>query len=211
MWTDTRNHYFPPIETEPETTFELDFMLNPIYSIDTKSGVIVKLNTIFTNKKFGIIIQTTDKSQKATYLPNVFPNISWKNMIISLKNKANIRSTDFQLFAYKITQIKSKFINILTGNFFGYNCVFNFARLLIDNMKLNLKFPFIYSYRNNILEWNANDNVRNISTLSDIFKYINLLINIRLLTLLTNAVGESLPFIRTYILLEFNSVGFHII
>jgi hypothetical protein len=174
VWTDTRNHYFPPIETEPETTFELDFMLNPIYSIDTKSGVIVKLNTIFTNKKFGIIIQTTDKSQKATYLPNVFPNISWKNMIISLKNKANIRSTDFQLFAYKITQIKSKFINILTGNFFGYNCVFNFARLLIDNMKLNLKFPFIYSYRNNILEWNANDNVRNISTLSDIFKYINL-------------------------------------
>ena len=174
VWTDARNHYFLPIETEPETALELDFMLNPIYSIDTKSGVIVKLNTPFTNKKFGIIIQTTDKSQKATYLPNVFPNISWKNLIISLKNKANITSTDFELFAYRITQIKSKYINILTGDFFGYNCVFNFSRLLIDNMKLNLKFPFIYSYRNNILEWNANDNVRNISTLGDIFKYINL-------------------------------------
>jgi hypothetical protein len=41
-------------------------------------------------------------------------------------------------------------------------------------MKLNLTFPFVYSCKNNILEWNNNDNVRNISTLSDIFKYINL-------------------------------------
>jgi len=174
VWKDNRNHYFPQIETEPETSLELDFMLNPIYSIDKNSGIIVKLNTIFTNKKFGIIIQTTDKGQKATYLPNVFPNISWKNMIVSLKNKANITTDDFELFAYKITQIKSKFINILTGDIFSYICIFNFSRFLIDNMKLNLKFPFMYSCKNNILEWNANDDVRNISTLSEVFKYINL-------------------------------------
>lgn len=174
VWKDSRNHYFPPIETEPETALELDFMLNPIYSINKKSGIIIKLNTIFTNKNFGIIIQTTDKTQKATYLPNVFPNISWKNMIISLKNKANITSNDFELFAYKITQIKSKFINILTDDFFSYISIFNFSRLLIDNMKLKFKYPFIYSCKNNILEWNTNDDVRNISTLSEIFKYINL-------------------------------------
>jgi hypothetical protein len=174
VWKDTRNHYFPPIESEPETTLELDFMLNPIYSIDKNSGIIIKLNKMFTNKNFGIIIQTMDKGQKATYLPNVFPNISWRNMIVSLKNKANITSDNFELFAYKITQIKSKFINILTGDFFSYICIFNFSRLLINNMKLNLKFPFMYSCKNNMLEWNANDNVRNISTLSEIFKYINL-------------------------------------
>jgi hypothetical protein len=174
VWEDTRHNYFTPIETEPETALELDFMLNPIYSINKKSGIIIELNTIFTNKIFGIIIQTTDKTQKATYLPNVFPNISWKNIIISLKNKANITSNDFELFAYKITQIKSKFINILTDENFSYICIFHFSRVLIDNMKLSLKFPFMYACKNNILEWNTIDNVRNISTLSDIFKYINL-------------------------------------
>lgn len=174
VWKDNRNRYFPPIETEPETTLELDFMLNPIYSINKTSGIITKLNKKFTNKNFGIIIQTTDKSQKATYLPNVFPDISWKNIVTSLKNKANITSDDFELFAYKITQIKSKFINILTGEFFSYTCIFNFSRLLIDNMKLNLNFPFIYSCKNNMLEWNSSDDVRNISTLSEILKYINL-------------------------------------
>ena len=174
VWTDPRNHYFPPIETEPETALELDFMLNPIYSINKTSGVIIELNELFMNKKFGIIIQSADKTQKVTYLPNVFPNISWKNMIVSLKRKAGITTNDYELFAYKIRQIKSKFINMLTDDFFSYICVFNFSRLLIDNMKSNLKFPFIYSCKNNILEWNTKDDVRNISTLSEIFKYINL-------------------------------------
>ena len=47
VWTDTRNKYFTPIETDPESVLELDFMLNPIYSINKKSGVIIELNTIF--------------------------------------------------------------------------------------------------------------------------------------------------------------------
>ena len=173
VWTDTRNHYFTPIETDPETELEVDFMLNPIYSIN-KSGVIIELNELFMNKKFGIIIQSADKTQKVTYLPNVFPNISWKNMIVSLKRKAGITTNDYELFAYKIRQIKSKFINILTGDFFRYISVFNFSRLLVDNMKLNLKFPFIYSCKNNILEWNPTEDVRNVSMLGCVFKYINL-------------------------------------
>ena len=208
VWTDTRKHYFPPIETESETELELDFMLNPIYSINIKSGVIIKLNTIFTNKNFGIIIQTSDKSQKATYLPNVFPDISWSNIIISIKKKANITSNDFELFAYKITQIKSKFINILTGGLFSYICVFNFSRLLIDNMKLNLIFPFIYACKNNILEWNNNDNVRNISILSDIFKYINLYSDIATKTEIKNIKHKILYILQNINQYDSQSLSF---
>src|SRR6056300_512466 len=42
VWEDTRHNYFTPIETEPETALELDFMLNPIYSINKKSGIIIE-------------------------------------------------------------------------------------------------------------------------------------------------------------------------
>lgn len=174
VWTDSRNKYFAPIETDPETALELDFMLNPIYSINKQTGIITDLNTIFTNNIFGIIIQTVDKKQRATFLPNVFPNICWKNIIISLKEKANITSDDFELFAYKIIQIKSQFINIIKDKLFSNICIFNFSRLLIDNMNINLKYPFIYGCKNNVLEWNANDDVRNIAILSEIFRYANL-------------------------------------
>ena len=174
VWTDTRNRYFTPIETDSETVIEVDFMLNPIYNINKKNGVIIELNTLFTNKSFGIIIQTVDKTQKATYLPNVFPIISWKNMIISLKQKAGITTNDYEIFAYKISQIKSKIINILTGDFFRYIRVLKFSRLLIDNMKLNLKFPFIYSRKNDILYWKSTEDVINSYTLGRVFEYINL-------------------------------------
>jgi AMMECR1 domain-containing protein len=172
VWTDNRYQYFTAIETDPESTLELNFMLNPIYNIDKNDGIIIQLNTKFNNKYYGIIIQTKDKLKKATYLPNVFPNISWKKMIISLKNKANITSNEFELFAYKITQIKSQFITLLTNKIFSYICIFNFSRLLIDNMKLNSEFPFMYECTNNTFVWNTKDDVRNISTISEVFKYI---------------------------------------
>ena len=174
LWSDNRRNSFTPIETEPQSVLEIDFMMNPIYSINKDTGIIAGLNTMFTNNRFGIIIQTRDKMQKATYLPNVFPNISWKNLVVSIKNKANITSNDFELFAYKIIQIKSPFSILLTGDFFSKHCIFHYSRFLIDNMKTNLNFPFIYACKKNILEWNAKDDVRNIATLSDVFRYIQL-------------------------------------
>ena len=45
VWKDTRNKYFKPIETEPETMLELDFMLNPIYSINKNNGIAATLTS----------------------------------------------------------------------------------------------------------------------------------------------------------------------
>jgi AMMECR1 domain-containing protein len=169
VWKDERRRFFGPIEREPETILEIDFMLNPIYSIHPTTGMISVINKRFSNKRFGIIIQRG--AQKATYLPNVFPDISWKELVISIKEKAGITSDDFELFAYKIHQIKSTYSTILTSALFTYISVHHFSRLLIGNMNVSFQFPFAYSYKQSQLEWNATDQVRNISTLSDIFRY----------------------------------------
>jgi hypothetical protein len=174
VWTDSRNKYFPPIQTDPYSLLELDFMLNPIYKINRTTGVIEALNRHFSNKNFGIIIETTDKSQRATYLPGVFLNISWNELIESIKNKANITHQDFNLYAYKIKQIKSSYITLLTGEIFSYVSIFKFTRFLLDNMKSNMTFPFGHTYHNKILKWNSDDDVRNISTLSEVYRYIKL-------------------------------------
>ncbi len=180
VWNDDRNTYFTPIEKEPQTTMELDFMLNPIYKINKETGIIIELNTQFTNKEFGIIVQTKDKSHKATYLPNVFDNISWKNMVESIKNKAMIASSttnadDIELFAYKIIQIKATYITLLTNELFGYFSLYKFSRILLDNMKPGTKYPFFYACKNhNTIQWNNDDDVRNISALGDLYKYSTL-------------------------------------
>jgi len=176
LWNDNRKKYFEPIENDPESSIELDFMLNPIYNINTKTGTITELKTQFSNQTYGIIIQTNNGLRRATYLPNVFPNISWNELIISIKNKAGIANEEFKLYAYKIEQIKAQFITLLTNRLFTDSCIYKFSRFLIDNMKKNLNFPFVYSYygksKNNRLEWNSKDDVRNIATLSEVFRYI---------------------------------------
>jgi hypothetical protein len=178
LWDDNRNKYFPPIQTDPDSFLEIDFMMNPLYKIDKKTGIISNLNIPFTNNIFGIIIQTKDKSRRATYLPKVFPSISWNKLIISIKNKANITFEDFDIFAYKIIQVKSTFITLLTNHIFSYISIHNFTLLLLNNIQYKLNFPLAYSCKNDMLEWNYNDDVRNISTLGDIFKYITIYPNL---------------------------------
>jgi AMMECR1 domain-containing protein len=171
-WIDSRKDNFEtPIQEDSNAILEIDFMLNPIYTINIETGIIEGLQKPFTNKKYGIIIQSNDNLQRATYLPEVFPDIKWSDLIVSIKQKANIVSNNFKLFAYKIYQIKSHYLDILNNKLFSYISLYNFSRLLIDNMKLEFTFPFPYTYINHNFEWNKTEEVRNIAILSDIFKY----------------------------------------
>jgi AMMECR1 domain-containing protein len=177
LWSDNRRESFPPIETDPESLLELDFMMNPIYPIDKQTGRIT-ISTFkkvtFSNNVYGIIIQSKDKKQKATYLPNVFKNISWDEIIFSIKQKAHIAFEDYDVYAYKIKQVKARFIDMLTRESFCFISIYHFSRLLLENMDTSLRFPFVYLFTNGRLERNTEDDVRNISTLSDVYKYIHL-------------------------------------
>jgi AMMECR1 domain-containing protein len=88
VWIDSRKDQFEiPIQEDSNAILEIDFMLNPIYTINIETGIIEDLQKPFTNKKYGIIIQSTDNLQRATYLPEVFPDIKWRDLIISIKQK----------------------------------------------------------------------------------------------------------------------------
>jgi len=175
---DNRKKYFSDIKLEPESHMELDFMLNPIYQIN-KEGKIIELDELFDNKKFGIIIQSSN-GMRATYLPDVFPNKSWSDILQSIKDKANISqdSPNFEVFAYKIEQIKTTFMSLLTEQLFGSYNIYKFAKLLFKTMKPNLKYPIVYKVSNNRFRWNQTEQVRNISILMDLIKYAQLIPNV---------------------------------
>jgi AMMECR1 domain-containing protein len=41
MYNDTRREYFPPIENDPDSIIEIDFMLQPLIKINEKTGTLL--------------------------------------------------------------------------------------------------------------------------------------------------------------------------
>jgi hypothetical protein len=226
LWNDERRHSFEiPIEKDPYSHLELDFMLEPFYEIDKSSGLIPSLKNIsFDNNIFGIIIQSRNKSnvRKATYLPGVFSSISFHDIIKSIKKKAKINNNNenYDIFAYKIKKITRTFIELL-----GTPCIdISIKRFLkfitsSNHYKEKEKYFFVYFYKNNKFSWNSDEDVRNISLLADILKYsilfpkvvnkkiINKIVKkiIHILENLNNYSSQSLSFLGNFIKLYINS------
>lgn len=173
LWLDDRRHYHPSIQLIPESMLELDFMLYPIYFINS-IGIIDSLNVPFNNVDFGIIIQTnkTKVMNSATYLPGVFPDMSFQDIIPSLKRKAGIHNDSYTIYAYKIKQIKASFISILNNEYYSKYTLKNYVNLMLSNVNLNNRYPFFYMKQGNSYLWNDTDDVRNIATLSAVYTYI---------------------------------------
>jgi AMMECR1 domain-containing protein len=107
IFDDNRHKYFPTIETDKKAVVEIDFMMMPLYNIDSTNGMMQGLNIPFDNNRFGLIV---DGPHRATYLPKVFPKISWQKIKLELLNKAGITqlngSNIIKFYAYEIKQKK---------------------------------------------------------------------------------------------------------
>lgn len=117
LYNDNRRTFFPPVETDLETIVEVDFMLLPTYSINSKTGIISKLEIPFNNTEFGLIVDSSS-GPRATYLPHVFENKSWKWIKNSLIDKAKTinNNTVNRYLAYKIIQFKYKLFEMTPDN-----------------------------------------------------------------------------------------------
>ena len=170
MYSDDRRKYFSLIETDPLSVLEIDFMKSPIIPLDNK-GNFLNSQKKFNNKTHGIIIKSN--GNRATYLPNVFENMSWSDMIVSIKKKAGITTNKFDLFAYKIKQIKAPLISLLQNNILASHHYDTFYTFLINSADLSKRFPFIYHITDTGNEiWNKDETVRNISTMANVLYYI---------------------------------------
>lgn len=103
-----KNQFTQSLKDDSNGYVKIALLKLPLYEIDFASGVIPKLkNRIFKNDKLGFIM---DKNgNKATYLPEVFPNKSWQEIRDHLvQNKAGSSlDKNIKFFAYKTFDIKS--------------------------------------------------------------------------------------------------------
>jgi hypothetical protein len=151
LYNDDRRKYFPAIENDPDTIIEIDFMLQPIISIDSNNGTLQNGET-FINSKYGLIVDNSYGSNnnhnshndsRATYLPNVFPDtIEWSKIKRSIIKKAGISNSitnKNKFIAYSIIQLKLNIFDIIENNeYYGFLC-----KTFIENFeKYTLKLSF---------------------------------------------------------------------
>ena len=107
-WEDNRKNYFDTIYKDSYSDYEITFLLNNIYAINNENGLIIPLNTYYdNNSNYGVIV-TDINNKRATYLPKIFKEAKdWNYIKTSLLNKAGIKSTSYQFYAYN-TQVFNK-------------------------------------------------------------------------------------------------------
>ena len=105
-----KNNFKKSIKLDLCATYEISLMKKPLMEIDS-NGYIKHLNKYFDNREYGIIV-TNNNGNKATFLPNVFKNVSWKYISNSLLNKANIslKTEKIYFYAYNTLILKRTLI-----------------------------------------------------------------------------------------------------
>jgi len=177
VWQDERRHYFGPIETDPESFLEVDFMLLPIEPIDPVRGNFQQTGAApqhFSNDTHGLIIQSKDGKKRATYLPGVFPETPWDKIRTSLAEKAGITLLEpFVVFAYRVIQLRKKLIGLLRDGIVCYLSIAHFSRFLLATQDPGRRYPFAYSAQCSTgnLQWDSGDDVRNLATIADLLAY----------------------------------------
>jgi len=145
-------------ESDLFTKFKIYYMLLPLEKIDSVSGIMANSNK-FDNMNYGLIAQSIDGNKKATYLPEVFKNMEWNDIKISLINKAGILNNNIVFYAYK-TYIEET--------------------TLLLHLKTMITY-FFNNYYNNFIPYEINTNikiditqdVRNIASMLDIYDIVN--------------------------------------
>lgn len=160
-WKDSRRNYFPhSIYVDLDARFKIYFMTKPVYKINNKTGIVENTSEFFDNNKHGLIVENTNDqllSQRATYLPKVFPNETWNYIKESLINKANIDQENVNFFAYKCVT------HSMT--------IADYFMIPIQKFVNTFYKTFIpYSVSNNIIVVDKTEDVRNLATIYDILQ-----------------------------------------
>jgi hypothetical protein len=174
MWSDQRRQHFDPIETDPDTVIEYDFMMKPVQEIDPSTGIIRGTRVRFTNEEYGIILHSASGTKRATYLPHVFPaSMPWSDLVDSILNKAGLSKNEpFTLHAYQITQWTVPLKHIALSFLYSYWETSTVLHTLMESADSSKRFFLPYSFtKEGRPEW-KDDEVRGLSVLADTIKYV---------------------------------------
>lgn len=156
---DRKNYFKIPLVKDSLSEYEINFMKTPLYNINSATGILNN-GIKFNNNIYGLIV-VDEFGYRATYLPEVFKNISWDKIKKSLINKGSISGTP-QFYAYKTLIKKKQIYKLLNNSYINY--YFN-DYLIFLNKYYGSFVP--YSFMNNQIYIDKDQDVRNTATIYD--------------------------------------------
>lgn len=184
MYTNDRRNKFPPFETDPNTSLEIDLMLQPLIPINPTNGLLSN-GTVFDNDKYGLIFENKATGKRATYLPNVFINQKWEKIRDDLiaKSRTNtpskINNTTHKFYAYEIKKLLNektgkyetihiKFFDIVSNVQYIKYLETTFSKNLLKIITKSKRIP--YEITGTGIVYKENELIRNFSVLETLIR-----------------------------------------
>lgn len=166
---DNRKTFFKKdLLHDSEASIEISLMKNVLYDINPNTGYISKKKETFDNSKYGIIAMNSLKNKTATFLPNVFDNISWNNIKKYILEKSNISIDEEPKFiAYTIEKYEKKLIDLLDPNYIS-TLFFKIGEFFNKNYNNDIPYAILNGDNGLYIYINDEDDIRNIATLKDL-------------------------------------------
>ena len=171
-YQDSRKDYFGPVYRDALASFDVYFMLTPLIHVDSNTGLLhthKKKEEVFDNKKYGLIY-TDESGPRATFLPHVFENRSWKYIKQQIIGKAGA-SNNGQFVAYKAKTFCDKMISLFNSRYLNFLLQI-FIKSFVE--KHYDKFVPYEVTKNSKIVVKKDEYVRNIATLYDIIQVYKL-------------------------------------
>lgn len=161
---DSRKRNFPSALTQDSrSSYELHFMMQPLYDIDPLTGVMSN-GEKFSNHKYGLIVEAPDGA-RATFLPRVFHRTSWSDIKDHIMEKAGI--CGYATYrAYTTIDAKKKLYQLFHSQYMQNYFNERYADRIHKIYKTFVPFAIV----NNRVEVNTEEFVRNCATLYDVLK-----------------------------------------
>jgi AMMECR1 domain-containing protein len=185
---DDRKTYFTDDLTEDSNAEYIVYLMKlPVMVIDTASG-IMENGQKFNNKDYGLIVQG-QSGNRATYLPEVYPDQSWTNIKKLLEDKAGntgpswaqdpTRSQGLQgypgqaFYAYQCDIYSTSIINTIRETIIPLIKSYC-TRWITDNYKGLMPYQSVLSGNVWKIQFDKTQLVRNIASIYDYLNNLNL-------------------------------------
>ena len=159
-----KTRFKKPIQQDAGANYEINFMMQPIFDIDTQTAKMSN-DDKFNNTDYGLIFVSND-GKRSTYLPRTWVKKTWTEIKSMLKKKSGSTSGG-KFYAYKTISYKGNVTNILKQDYLKF--LTNEFTTYINNNYDDF-VPYQIDSNNNITR-DKHKNIRNIMSIDTILKF----------------------------------------
>lgn len=153
-----KTRFKKPIQQDAGANYEVNFMMKPIFNIDSRTAKMDNGDT-FNNLDYGLIF-VSQTGKRSTYLPRTWVKKTWKEIKTMLRKKAGVSELEKgNFYAYKTISHKGGVLRLLHAGYLNF-LIGEYSDYINNNY--NDFVPYQTNLNNKIVRNKSNNGVRNL-------------------------------------------------